>query len=57
MACEMNHPEWYKGSPMAPDMAENEPLVVFDVEAHQVANLRAEIKELFDMWEEDECSN
>ena len=53
----MKHPEWYKGSPMAPDMAENEPLVVFDVEAHQVANLRAEIKGLFDMWEEDECSN
>ena len=53
----MKHPEWYKGSPMAPDMAENEPLVVFDVEAHQVANLRAEIKELFDILEKKQCSN
>ena len=53
----MRHPEWYEGAEMAPDMAENETLVAFDVESHQVANLRAEIGELFDMWEEDECSN
>ena len=45
-------PPYYEGSSMAPDLAEDEPLVVFDVENHQVLNMRAGIGELFDILED-----
>jgi hypothetical protein len=45
-------PPYYEGSSMAPDLANDEPLVVFDVENHQVLNMRAGIGKLFDILED-----
>ena len=37
---------------MAPDLAEDEPLVCLDIESQQVLNMRAGIGELFDILED-----
>jgi hypothetical protein len=49
-------PEWYEGSSLAPDCVDDEPLVIFDVEAHQIANFVAGGRqELYDFLEEENC--
>ena len=49
----VDRPPYYEGSSMAPDLAEDEPLVCLDIESQQVLNMRAGIGELFDILENE----